>query len=109
MCPHFDSLKLTSKSKSSLKWMPAAAPLVTGEGRLTLAEERWIKLNKLHHMDNPTRLKFTVSTRDQTILQNLIFFYCHEILCMIYHIRAKTYGFFSVGCSQSCILGPKVG
>ena len=51
MCPHFDSLKLTSKSNSSLKWMPAAAPLVTGEGRLTLAEERWIKLNKLHSMD----------------------------------------------------------
>ena len=36
--------------------MPAAAPLVTGEGRLTLAEERWIKLHKLHYMDNPTRL-----------------------------------------------------
>ena len=51
----------------------------------------------------------SVFTRDQTILQNLIFFYCHEILCMIYHIRAKTYGFFSVGCSQSCIPGPKVG
>ena len=50
-----------------------------------------------------------VYIRDQTILQNLIFFYCHEILCMIYHIRAKTYGFFSVGCSQSCIPGPKVG
>merc|ERR1712235_171479 len=48
-------------------------------------------------------------TRDQTKLQNLIFFYCHEILCMIYHIRANTYGFFIVGCSQSCILGPIVG
>ena len=47
--------------------------------------------------------------RDQTKLQNLIFFYCHEILCMIYHIRANTYGFFIVGCSQSCILGPIVG
>ena len=54
-------------------------------------------------------LNISISSRDQTILQNLIFFYCHEILCMIYHIRAKTYGFFSVGCSQSCILGPKVG
>ena len=45
---YFDSLKLTSKSKSSLKWIPAAAPLVTGDGRFTLAEDSWMTLKKLY-------------------------------------------------------------
>ena len=43
---YFDSLKLTSKLKSSLKCIPATAPLVTGEGRLKLAEESLITLKQ---------------------------------------------------------------
>ena len=45
---YFDSLKLTSKLKSSLKCIPAAAPLVTGEGRLMLAEDSLITLKQIN-------------------------------------------------------------
>ena len=34
---YLDSLKLTSKSKSSLNWTPL--PLVAGDGRLTLVDD----------------------------------------------------------------------
>ena len=39
MKTYFDSLKLTSKLKSSLKWIPDEAPLVIGDGRDTFDDD----------------------------------------------------------------------